>query len=189
MHAGCFVWYPFTRIVGGQWRREKTPPTHFENVWQIWNGQPKTLDTWTNVHAVLVSPSVMTFMMDDICTVHLFSVCGLLPHVCRRGRWLPPWGVFWAWSVEIGFLRLQPWASKAQCKDTREEKEDISRASAGWKECPGDQRQAAVSTTAQKVTQLAQIQGSPEYWEGDGSLVYKPFYLPTVFPRCSVCTS
>lgn len=91
LHVGCCVWHPFTSIVGGQWRRKEN--INFEDMWQIWTGEPKTLDTWKSVHTTLASPSsVTTSVMDGICTTHLFLVCGLLPHACGRGRRLLPWG-------------------------------------------------------------------------------------------------
>lgn len=91
LHVGCWVWHPFTSIFGGQWRRKEN--INSEDMWQIWTGEPKTLDTWKSVHTTLASPSsVTTSVMDGICTTHLFLVCGLLPHACGRGRRLLPWG-------------------------------------------------------------------------------------------------
>lgn len=59
-------------------------------------------------------------MMDGICATRLFSVCGLLPRVSRRGRQLLPWG-----SSEHGWWKQ----SSPGCKDkqTRHSTETAGR--------------------------------------------------------------
>lgn len=158
---------------------------NFENTWQIWTGQPKILK---HVKKCSRKPRESLFS-DGVCDGwHQRYAFFLCLWFASTHEWVgeagPSLGVFQAWSVETGFPGLQRRASEAQHRDGREEREQTVRASEGWQGRPGDQRQAAAFTAAQKVMELARS-GFTEDGEGDGSFVYKPFYFCAVFPSCS----
>lgn len=144
--------------------KKKKKKSSFENG-ASWTEQPKTLDMWKSIHAMLTSPSSVTMpMTDSICVMHLFLVCGLFPRVCRRGRQPLPWG-----SCEhCLWKQASPGCNDEQARhsgEVREEREQASKASLGWRGCASYQWQAAGLTAAQEVVELTWSQGSPEAWE------------------------